>query len=130
MSFPKKGKFFPSQAGRYGSNAGGGPPDETCFAVEIAAALHRALGSTHAGIKIAAGWTGANERTAKNWFSGRYGPSGEHLVALARNSDEVFNTFLAMAGRPEQLAAEKLAEAENVLSIALWAVRSLKRAES
>ena len=53
MSFPKKGKFFPSQAGRYGSNAGGGPPDETCFAVEIAAALRRALGSTHAGIKIA-----------------------------------------------------------------------------
>jgi hypothetical protein len=125
MSFPKKGKFFPGQDGRNGSN-GGQPPDERCFAAEIAAALHRALGSAPGKVKIAAGWTGANERTAKNWFSGRYGPSGEHLVALARNSDEVLNAFLAMAGRPEQVAAAKLAEAENVLSNALLAVRSIK----
>jgi hypothetical protein len=96
------------------------------FSAEIAAALDRALGSAPAKVKIAAGWTGANERTAKNWFSGRYGPSGEHLVALARNSDEVFSVFLAMAGRPEQLAAAKLMEPENVLSNALTAVRSLK----
>jgi hypothetical protein len=125
MSFPKKGKFFPGQERGNGSN-GGQPPDGTCFAAEIAAALHRALGSAPAKVKIAAGWTGANERTAKNWFSGRYGPSGEHLVALARNSDEVLNAFLAMAGRPEQVAAAKLAEAENVLSNALMAVRSIK----
>lgn len=125
MSFPKKGKFFPGQERRNGSN-GGQPPDGTCFATEIAAALHRALGSAPAKVKVAAGWTGANERTAKNWFSGRYGPSGEHLVALARNSDEVLNAFLAMAGRPEQIAAAKLVEAENVLSSALMAVRSIK----
>lgn len=93
MSFPKKGKFFP---GRDGS---GEPAAGVWFAAEIAAALRRAVGSTHAGIKMAAGWTGANERTAKNWFPGRYGPSGEPLVALARNSDEVLNAFLAMAGR-------------------------------
>ncbi|CEG09622.1 hypothetical protein BN961_03052 [Afipia felis] len=130
MSFPKKGKFFPGQSGRNGPDAGGEPPDAACFATEIAAALHRALGSTHAGIKTAAGWTGANERTAKNWFSGRYGPSGEHLVALARNSDEVFNAFLAMAGRPEQLVAGKLAEAESVLLSALSAVRGLKGGDS
>ena len=131
MSFPKKGKFFPSQAGRNES--------ETPRAgLRMGRALRLKLPQRCAGrsdqhtpgIKIAAGWTGANERTAKNWFSGRYGPSGENLIALARNSDEVFNTFLAMAGRPEQLAAEKLEEAENVLSIALLAVRSLKRVES
>ena len=77
-----------------------------CFAEEIAAALHRALGLAPVKVKIAAFWTGANERTAKNWFSGRYGPSDEHLVALARNSDEVLNAFLAMAGRrrPELIA--------------------------
>jgi hypothetical protein len=125
MSFPKKGKFFPGRDGRNGSS-GSEPPDVTCFSAEIAAALDRALGSAPAKVKIAAGWTGANERTAKNWFSGRYGPSGEHLVALARNSDEVFSVFLAMAGRPEQLAAAKLMEPENVLSNALTAVRSLK----
>ena len=45
------------------------------------------------------GWTGANEKTVKNWFAGRYGPSGEHLAVLVRHSDEVLNAFLVMAGR-------------------------------
>lgn len=122
MSFPKKGKFFPGQDG---SGVGGEPPDGKGYAVEIAAALHRALDSTHAGVKIAASWTGANERTAKNWFSGRYGPSGKHLVALARNSDEVLNAFLAMAGRPDLVAAAKLSTAEQAISELLSAVRRL-----
>jgi hypothetical protein len=121
MSFPKKGKFFPGQNGCNG----GGHSDDGFFAAEIAAALNRSLGSTHAGIKTAAGWTGANERTAKNWFSGRYGPSGAHLVALARNSDEVMNAFLMMAARPDLIAATKLAGAEQAISDLLQAVRSL-----
>lgn len=125
MSFPKKGKLFPDRRGRGGSGGSRQPPDEGCFAVEIAAALHRALGSTNAGIKTAAAWTGANERTAKNWFSGRYGPSGDHLVALARNSDEVLNAFLSMAGHRELVAATKLLAAEDVLVELLSLIRSL-----
>jgi hypothetical protein len=93
--------------------------------VEIAAALRRALGSTHAGIKTAASWSGANERTAKNWFSGRYGPSGDHLVALARNSDEVLNAFLSMVGRRELVATTKLLAAEDVLVELLSIIRAL-----
>lgn len=121
MSFPKKGKFFSGN----GSDSGAEPPNQVCVATEIAAALKRSLGPTHAAIKTAAGWTGANERTAKNWFSGRYSPSGEHLVALARNSDEVLNAFLAMAGRPDLIAAAKLAHAEAAVSDLLVAIRSL-----
>lgn len=121
MSFPKKGKFLPGN----GSNGGSQPPNEVGFATEIAAALKRSLGPTHAAIKIAAGWAGANERTAKNWFSGRYSPSGEHLVALARNSDEVLNAFLTMAGRPDMIAAAKLAYAEQAVSDLLVAIRRL-----
>ena len=98
MSFPKKGKFFPGP----NSWTGIGQADDDVFAAQIAAALHRALGSSHAGIKTAAGWTGAHERTAKNWFSGRYGPSGAHLAALAKNSDEVMNAFLMMAARQDR----------------------------
>ncbi|MFL9824952.1 hypothetical protein [Rhodoplanes sp. SY1] len=122
MSFPKKGKFFPGQD--WGAN-GGESPDGRRYAAEIAAALHRALDSTRAGAKTAAGWTGADERTAKNWLSGRYGPSGMHLVALARNSDDVLNAFLAMAGRPDLVASAKLAAAEQAISELLSAVRSL-----
>ena len=81
--------------------------------------------STRSGIKTAAVWTGANEKTVKNWFSGRYGPSGEHLVALARHSDEVLGTFLAMAGRENLMVVTKLVAAEEAIQDLLAAVRSL-----
>lgn len=74
---------------------------------------------------MAAGWTGAHERTAKNWFFGRYAPSGEHLVALARNSDEVLDAFLAMAGRRELIAGAKLAHAEKAVLDLLMAIQDL-----
>ena len=126
MSFPKKGKSFPERD-RDGIGGGGYHPSPIDFAAEISAALQRTLGSTHSAVKTASGWTGANERTAKNWLSGRYGPSGEHLVALARNSEEVLNTFLAMCGRSDLIAASKLAEAEQILAEVLTAVHNLNK---
>lgn len=122
MSFPKKGKFFPRETG-YGEN-GWHEPDNS-FADEIAAALRRSLGDSRAGAKIVASWTGANEKTVKNWFAGRYGPSGDHLVALARHSDEVLGTFLALAGRQDLMVAVKLAAAEHAIEELLVAVRQL-----
>jgi hypothetical protein len=122
MSFPKKGKFFPDGNGGSG---GGGLPGERVFASEVSAALHRALGPTHAGIKTVAAWTGANERTVKNWFSGRYGPSGEHLAVLVQHSDEVLNAFLSLAGRQDLMVAIKLAAAEQAIMEVLIALRHL-----
>jgi hypothetical protein len=122
MSFPKKGKFFP---GRNGQAAVGDGQHGTSFADEIAAALRRSVGSGGGGAKIVAGWTGANEKTVKNWLSGRYGPSGEHLAVLVQRSDEVLSTFLAMAGREDLMAAVKLAAAERAIVELLEAVRSL-----
>lgn len=121
MSFPKTGKFFPD-----GNGGSGGVLGERVFASEVAAALHRALGPTHAGIKTVAAWTGANERTVKNnWFSGRYGPSGEHLAALVQHSDDVLIAFLALAGRRELMVAIKLAAAEQAVMEVLIALRAL-----
>lgn len=74
-----------------------------------------------------AAWTGANEKTVKNWFSGTYGPSGAHLIALASHSDEVLSTFLAMAGREDLMVAIKLAAAEQAVEELLEAVRQLNR---
>ena len=122
MSFPKKGKLFPKQTG-YGSSDQHLP--ENWFATEIASALKRSLGESRARTKVVASWTGANEKTVKNWFAGRYGPSGEHLVALIRHSDEVLAVFLAMAGREVLLAALKLAAAEHAVEELLEAVRRL-----
>lgn len=52
--------------------------------------------------------TGANVKTVANWLSGANAPSGEHLVHLIREEDEVLFTVLAMADRlPENLTAEQ-----------------------
>jgi hypothetical protein len=124
MSFPKKGKFFPKENGYNGK---GGHQTNGCFVDEIASALKRSLGGSRAGVKTVAGWTGANEKTVKNWFSGTYGPSGMHLIALARHSDEVLCAFLAMAGREDLMVAIKLAAAEEAIADLLDAVRLLGR---
>lgn len=122
MSFPKKGKFFPNENGyaEEGQNLA-----DNWFADEIASALKRSLENSRAGAKVVASWTGANEKTVKNWFAGRYGPSGEHLVALARHSDEVLGIFLAMAGREGLMVGMKLAAAEQAIEELLAAVRRL-----
>ena len=122
MSFPKKGKFFPRENGYNGKAE---QPTNGGFVEEIAAALKRSLGDSRAGVKTVAAWTGANEKTVKNWCSGTYGPSGAHLIALARHSDEVLSTFLAMAGREDLMVAIKLSAAEDAISDLLDAVRRL-----
>lgn len=122
MSFPKKGKFFPKENGYNGK---GGHQTNVCFVEEIASALKRSLGDSRAGVKTVAAWTGANEKTVKNWFSGTYGPSGAHLIALVQHSDEVLGTFLAMAGREDLMVAVKLAAAEDAILDLLDAVRRL-----
>jgi hypothetical protein len=126
MSFPKKGKFFP---GGTAHAAGGNGQHAASFAGEIAAALRRSAGTGGEGIKIVAGWTGANEKTVKNWFSGRYGPRGEHLAVLVQQSDEVLSAFLVMAGRQDLMAVVKLAAAETAILDLLAAVRSITQVD-
>jgi hypothetical protein len=122
MSFPKRGKFFPKKNRDDGN--GRQEPDKV-YAAEIATALRRSLGDSGAGAKVVASWTGANEKTVKNWFAGRYGPSGVHLVSLVRHSDEALGTFLALAGRQDLMVAVKLATAERAIEDLLIAVRQL-----
>jgi hypothetical protein len=114
MSFPKKGNLFPAES----SSGGNGDHriGARVFAEQIACALNNALGKTTAHIKIVAAWTGANERTVKNWFSGHYGPSGDHLVTLIKHCDEVLSVVLSMADRSQVLAGSKLDEIEERLT--------------
>ena len=105
MSFPKKGKSFPK-----GGEGGGSDfsVDDRAFAMKIAAALRAELKDQNSRAKLVAGWTGANERTVKNWLLGRYAPCGRHLVILARHSDQVRNAVLAMADRQDFLMFGKV----------------------
>lgn len=115
MSFPKKGNSFPRR-GRGGRPPGDGASSGAAeFSAAIAAALRRELGSTNAAIKTAATWTNTNDRTVKNWFAGRSTPSGLHLVALARHSDEVLYLVLMTADRRGLLTASRLSAARDKL---------------
>jgi hypothetical protein len=74
---PKTGKFLPKGELRVSS--------EFTYAAAVALALRDALGDSHRAIKIVMRWTGASERTVKNWFAGTRGPRGEHLISLVRH---------------------------------------------
>lgn len=104
MSFPKEGKVFPRAI------------EEAAYAFAIAGALRSGVGDTHQAVKTVARWTGANERTVKNWLSGACGPSGAHLLRLIQSSDEVLEVVLRVAGREQVIAANKLAIARDKLA--------------
>jgi hypothetical protein len=55
----------------------------------------------------------------KNWFDGDSGPSGRHLAALARHSDEVLAAFLALSGRHKIAAGAKLFNMRNRIAAML-----------
>jgi len=97
------------------------------FASEIAGALKRTIYDRHVQVKTIAAWTGANERTVKNWLSGLYGPSGDHLMILARHSDEVLAAMLSMVGREEMLPSIELADLEGRILKLLRLVRGLRK---
>jgi hypothetical protein len=103
--FPKTGKKFPADANL---------PTRT-YAALIAENLRTELGNSHKAHKTLMRWTGANERTAKNWLSGSNGPSGEHLLKLMRNSDRVFECVLQLSGRPAVLSNQRLVDVRNSL---------------
>ena len=108
--FPKKGKGFPGTGGTRG---------KLDYAASIATALRGELGDSHQAIKTVMRWTGATDRTAKNWVTGIRGPTGEHLISLARHSDAVFEVIIRAAGRESLLIALQLIDAREKLAAAL-----------
>ena len=115
---PKKDNKLPP--GRGGSN------HNMNFNGAIAAALRKELGSTHQAVKTVMHWTGASESAAKTWLTGSHGPSGEHLVALVRNSDHVLKVFLLMAGRNRHLLGIRLADLRSQLVEAIECIDKLE----
>jgi len=96
--FPKTGNKFPE------------PPDHAQreYASSIADALRSELGQSHRATKTLMRWTGASDRTAKNWLNGCCGPSGTHLIQLAHESDIVLATLLGLAGRNQHMVGAEL----------------------
>ena len=60
-------------------------------------------------------YTGAGERTVKNWFQAKNGPDGENLIQLMCHSDEVLEAVLLMSGREDILMAKMLVDARDAV---------------
>jgi hypothetical protein len=75
-------------------------------------------------------WTGASERTVKNWFAGTSGPSGQHLVAVMRHSDAALESVMILAGRKEVAAAKRLVDARETLIAMLEIIVDLTAADA
>jgi hypothetical protein len=100
--FPKKGNLFPGRNDRDSA--------QESFPAIVSRALQAELGSSHRAAKTLMRWTGASERTVKQWITGAHGPRGGHLIALLRESDAVFESLMIAADRhAEALAARVLA---------------------
>lgn len=82
----------------------------------ISTALSQELGGAGRAAKDTASWTGASERTAKNWISATYAPTGENLIELMRHSDTVLDVVLVLAGRDEDRMARRVSLARNELA--------------
>ncbi|MBA2589468.1 MAG: hypothetical protein H0U98_12685 [Alphaproteobacteria bacterium] len=89
------------------------------YALAIAAALHHEFKDAPRATKIVMGWTGANDRTVKNWFAGTHGPSGEHLIVLAHHSRAVMMTFHQIAKRSELSGSPRMKSIRGKLMEAL-----------
>jgi hypothetical protein len=124
--FPKKGKVFPGGNDREN--------DKRKYAEMIAVALRAELGATHRATKTVMRWTGASERTVKNWLSGLHGPGGEHLIVLMRESETMLETVLAAADRRDAIVAARMLAAHGTMVEAMALVEQertdLKRADA
>ena len=119
--FPKKGNYFPNGAG-----AGKG---KVSYPAAIAAALRAELGDTHQAVKTVMRWTGANDRTVKNWLAERSGPRGEHLLGIIRHSNMALEILLQLAGREEIIVGQALFDARNALADTLAKIDSWMNVE-
>lgn len=122
MSFPKKGNSFHD-----GGNGPTPPGHVDTFAQMVSTVLRHAVGGRPSAVKVVARWTGAGERTVKNWFAGSCAPKGEHFRELVRHCPEMLEAFLVSAGRQDHLVFAKVGQVETALLEALEAIAKLKR---
>lgn len=119
---PKKGRIF--------RNGSGDNTPKVVYAKAIQDALRSELGGSPNANKVIQRWTGAKERTIKNWLNGHCGPRGEHLLLLACHSECVFETMLTLADRDRVVVDANVQKICDEITIAIKLVENfLKREE-
>ena len=70
------------------------------LAAELSLILRESYGERSSAMKRIAAELKISERTVKNWYAGRNGPRGDHLINLMTRNDKIFVMVLALCGRP------------------------------
>ncbi|MFA7587824.1 MAG: hypothetical protein WCY11_16795 [Novosphingobium sp.] len=96
---PKKGRMLPPWDGLARSAKD--------YAQLIADALRQEHGNTHRAVKTIMRWTGASERSVKNWLSGEFGPSGYFLMRLCVTSPAVRGLVMELLTEPDMVAPSR-----------------------
>jgi hypothetical protein len=97
------------------------------YSSQIRQALRDELGGSRAAAKSLMRWTGASNRTARNWLNGAASPSGYHLVCLARESNAVLAAMMSLSGRPELALSADIHAVEVALAKAAGTIATLRR---
>jgi hypothetical protein len=105
-------------------------PSEADCIEQISSALRRELGGTAAAVKTIMRWTGASDRSARNWMNGSSSPSGYHLLRLARECDAVFEAMIDLSGHQEARLGVDLHAAEVAIARAMGVFETLRRQRS
>jgi hypothetical protein len=82
----------------------------------IGAALREELRQMRRTAKAVVQWTGASERTVKNWLAGKSGPRGPQLICIMRHSPTVLRAVLQLSGRDQIVAGAAIMEARDILA--------------
>lgn len=117
--------MFPKRGNQVQGDRRQTSPDQMASA--IGEALRRELGSSHQATKTVMRWTGASDRSAKNWIGGTRVPSGEHLILLARHSDAVMTAVMILARRDHLIVGPRLRALQIDLANATIAIDGVLR---
>lgn len=117
--------MFPKRGNKIHEDNRGASPDQVASA--IGEALRRELGPTHQAAKTVMRWTGASDRSAKNWIGGTKVPSGGHLILLARHSDAVMTAVMVLARRDHLIVGPRLRALQIDLANATIAIDGVLR---
>lgn len=96
IMFPLTGRKLRGDSDKFGT-----PPRS--YAEVVSVALRAQLGDSRRAVKTVQRWTGASERSVKNWFAASTGPAGRHLLSLLTHSDTVLEMLLVATRRLELL---------------------------
>lgn len=99
------------------------------YTATIARALRQGVGSGGGAAKQLERWTGASNRTVRGWLSGARGPSGEHLVLLARRSDTVLEAVLELVFPPGEGRLDVVDTARRLIAAALMTLDRREKRE-